>query len=726
MTGDANYWKEKYLDSLQQQEELEAQWNSRMDVLRRSLTRTSMAAEGQSQGLDDCLQELRKALRKDHFERFLEEITPRLEKALLDFEQQRQDRVQHISQSLQHLAAQLEQTNPAPRELRKALKHFPKRLGERVGQWTELQSLLQELESLQRQALLPEPEPTKKAPESSPKQAKEQAEGFWQRLFGFPWWSRSSEPKPKQTVEVSPAAVVAQSPVASEPELAPTPVATQQEVVVEPAPVQAELPVRPAPTEPKTPVEPSVSQPVDTTPQHAPVAAVVEPLLEQETKVEPPDEPSSAAVSAPLPSSTPPQELPVEPLQQEEETAKPVVIEPPFSGDDSVPVVEPVVEPSQPQPELAPTPEAAVSADIPIGDLSPSDPHAESPPYSVLADQIEHILLGLLDNLCLVDHWQAQADVLRRRIKNGLNWYELVAVLEDLAALLHTLPLFDRQFEDYLKQLNDRLAIMQDSLNQVQQGRSQTNRATEAFDACLRQQVEGLQSSVEQATDLPSLKLLVEERLENIVSAIDSYQRQCQENEQQLEASLTRLSERLASMETLSSELQGHLEEQQRKAQFDVLTGLPNRAALTDRLELEIQRWKQNASSLLLGILDVDHFKNINDSFGHLAGDRVLKILAGRWQEQLRASDFLARYGGEEFVLLLPDTQLEDGLVLLERLRQSTEECPFHFKGERLQITVSMGLTGFSADQTTEEIFEQADQALYRAKNSGRNRIEHH
>ncbi|TWH71333.1 diguanylate cyclase [Azomonas agilis] len=695
MTGDANYWKEKYLDSLQQQEESEAQWNSRMDVLRRSLTRTSMAAEGQSQGLDECLQDLRKALHKDHFERFLEEITPRLEKALLEFDQQRQDRIQHISQSLHQLAAQLQQTNPAPRELRKALKHFPKRLDERVGQWSELQSLLQELESLQRQALLPTPEPAKKAPQAQQSAAAKEQRGFWQRLFGFPWWRSSSQPK--KVVDTTSVAV-APSTAVSEPELA-----SVKPDVTEPETPQPEQQLTPAPLEPK-PIEPFVQPPADV----APPAVALEPLLEKEVN----SEPELAAVSIPSLRL---------PAQQREIEAESTPTGPLIPRDDSAP--EPLAETAQPLP--ASMPETAVSTDTPAGDLSPTDTLAESPPYSLLADQIEHILLGLLDNLCLVDHWQAQADVLRRRIKNGLNWYELVTVLEDLACLLHALPLFDRQFEDYLKQLNDRLAIMQDSLNQVQLGRSQTSQATVAFDSCLRQQVEGLQTSVEQATDLPSLKLLVEERLESIVSAIDSYQRQCQENEQQLEASLTQLSERLISMESLSSELQGHLEEQQRKAQFDVLTGLPNRAALNDRLEHEIQRWKHNASSLLLAVLDVDHFKNINDSFGHLAGDRVLKILAGRWQEQIRSSDFLARYGGEEFVLLLPNTDLEAGLTLLERLRQSTEECPFHFKGERLQITVSIGVTGFTADHSTEEIFEQADQALYRAKNSGRNRIEH-
>ena len=127
--------------------------------------------------------------------------------------------------------------------------------------------------------------------------------------------------------------------------------------------------------------------------------------------------------------------------------------------------------------------------------------------------------------------------------------------------------------------------------------------------------------------------------------------------------------------------LRGHLEEQRQKALQDPLTGLPNRAAWNERLDLEFARWQRYGGDLLLAVLDVDHFKRVNDGYGPLAGDRVLKIIGTELQKRLRKTDFIARFGGEEFVVLLPNTPYEAGRQLMETLRESIGSCPFHFKG---------------------------------------------
>ncbi|MFO6017257.1 GGDEF domain-containing protein, partial [Pseudomonas aeruginosa] len=137
-----------------------------------------------------------------------------------------------------------------------------------------------------------------------------------------------------------------------------------------------------------------------------------------------------------------------------------------------------------------------------------------------------------------------------------------------------------------------------------------------------------------------------------------------------------------------------------------------------------VARRHRDGGDLLLAVLDIDHFKRINDDFGHLAGDKVLKIIAGELRKRLRQADFIARFGGEEFVVLLPATSLEAGRQLLERLRAAIAACPFHFKGEPLSITCSAGITAFEGNEAGEAVFERADQALYRAKRAGRDRLE--
>lgn len=134
-------------------------------------------------------------------------------------------------------------------------------------------------------------------------------------------------------------------------------------------------------------------------------------------------------------------------------------------------------------------------------------------------------------------------------------------------------------------------------------------------------------------------------------------------------------------------------------------------------------RWRRYGGELLLAVLDVDLFKGINDRFGHLAGDKVLRLIAAELARRLRKTDFIARYGGEEFVVLLPSTPLDGGQQVLEALRRAVEACPFHFRGERVTITVSIGLAAFQAEEAPEQVFERADQALYRAKREGRNRL---
>ncbi|MGB3623828.1 MAG: GGDEF domain-containing protein, partial [Ketobacter sp.] len=123
-------------------------------------------------------------------------------------------------------------------------------------------------------------------------------------------------------------------------------------------------------------------------------------------------------------------------------------------------------------------------------------------------------------------------------------------------------------------------------------------------------------------------------------------------------------------------------------------------------------------------IIDIDHFKKINDTLGHLRGDKVLKLVAREISQRLRSEDFVARYGGEEFVIIMPETDLQSALVATEKVRAAIESCPFSFNQQPIPITASFGVTSFENGDEIETCFERADKALYRAKELGRNRVE--
>jgi diguanylate cyclase len=152
-----------------------------------------------------------------------------------------------------------------------------------------------------------------------------------------------------------------------------------------------------------------------------------------------------------------------------------------------------------------------------------------------------------------------------------------------------------------------------------------------------------------------------------------------------------------------------------------VLTQLPNREAYNQRLDQELDRWQRYQRPMVLAVADVDHFKRINDGFGHLAGDKVLRVIAKILRKRLRKTDFVARYGGEEFIVLLPETTMEQAIPVLDSVRQAIANCPFHFRETPVSITMSFGVSAPGKDETSGALFERADKALYAAKNSGRN-----
>ncbi len=668
MSDDAQRWKEKYLSSLEDQEKLERRWDNRLDLLRRGLVRSSLAAEGTDKAVDQCMHELREIVRRDDMDAGLSALIPRLEKAVLDSEQRRVERATQVTGALGGLVSQLLKLD-LPSEVRKPLKKFTKQVENRASQVRELPALLAELSHLQRQAL-----DVLEAPESA-------RPGLLQRLFG----GRDSgaeeaddTPAPAAPVAAAPAPQAAPAPTAA----APAPIATPTPIS---EPAAAAVTLAPAPAAP-APAPASAAEPV-TVHTSAPATG---------------SEAATVAINEVLAAS-----------RATSRTSS-------LSTLDSLPLSASLLTDGA-------TVSAAIHASV---EQELADPEFAIPPapeagYSAIAAHVEATLLGLLDDLPVPEHHKPQAESLRGRIQNGLNLYELVPVLDDFAVLmLAVADLGQREFEGYLAQLNQRLATFQGGLQDAHQGYSESMAAARELDTELRQQVDGLHSSVQQATDLGSLKNLVENRLDGLLSTMSQYQSQRDERDQEVAGRLQTLVERVASMEQEAKGFRDHLEEQRQKALTDPLTGLPNRAAWAERLELEVARWQRYGGDLLMAVVDIDHFKRINDNYGHLAGDKVLKIIAGELNNRLRKTDFMARFGGEEFVLLIPATPIAGGQQLLETLRAAIEACPFHFKGERVTITISGGLTAFADGEKGDEVFERADQALYRAKRGGRNNVE--
>lgn len=160
------------------------------------------------------------------------------------------------------------------------------------------------------------------------------------------------------------------------------------------------------------------------------------------------------------------------------------------------------------------------------------------------------------------------------------------------------------------------------------------------------------------------------------------------------------------------------------QATVDALTGVHNRRWMNDAFPRVLHRCMLDGQQSAILVLDIDHFKRVNDTYGHLVGDKALKALAGILQVNLRPHDLLVRYGGEEFAILLPQTWLDEARDIAERLRSIVADNEIDNGGQPLKISISIGIAPVRAEGKLEDFFAEADHALYRAKELGRNRVE--
>jgi two-component system cell cycle response regulator len=165
------------------------------------------------------------------------------------------------------------------------------------------------------------------------------------------------------------------------------------------------------------------------------------------------------------------------------------------------------------------------------------------------------------------------------------------------------------------------------------------------------------------------------------------------------------------------------IDEQQRMAAIDALTGLRNRRSFVEAMNVEVARASRYELPLCLLMMDVDHFKAINDGRGHAGGDQVLVALGALLRQQLRMPDLAARWGGEEFVVALPNTDRAGGEVVGERLRRSIRELEVRYEGAPIAVSVSIGLAELGRSEALSSVIDRADRAMYGAKVGGRNRV---
>ena len=332
---------------------------------------------------------------------------------------------------------------------------------------------------------------------------------------------------------------------------------------------------------------------------------------------------------------------------------------------------------------------------------------------------------SLLDRLAADDPKDPLAAALLLELGAARNDTALASVIGRAADLVHErserLQRERLQIAEILAEVTKRLDEMAGYLSDSNHASRSHFEDTQTYNETVMTQMRELTDEVAGATELGVLQSLVNTRLERVAQHVSNFRAREEFRLLEVNGRAERMRRRIAELERETTDLHSRLDNEKLGARVDPLTGIANRKAFEERFAQEISQQPRGELAVVMLLWDLDNFKNINDSYGHRAGDRVLQSVAACFMAAVRGNDFVARIGGEEFVMLLSGTKIAQAMLIANQVRSAVEALRFHFRGTPVRVTVSCGLTELQESDVAEAAFDRADTALYRAKHNGKN-----
>jgi diguanylate cyclase len=383
---------------------------------------------------------------------------------------------------------------------------------------------------------------------------------------------------------------------------------------------------------------------------------------------------------------------------------------------------------------ITPPPPPPPTPSLPKSSLPPSIAEAPSPTATPVAGRAPfdsrwqsscEAVAMLIDRLGQADPSGSELGPLRSDLAAVANDGALALILLRVSDLVsrHIAAVTRERGEAVatLAQVTDRLSEMAQYLTGASAERERDHEDRQTLNIDLLAQMTRLSDEVKSHDDLSLLRVLVTDRLDTVANNVRDFREREQHRFAENAARSERMLSRLAALENESRELHRNLDLEKQRSRIDTLTRVANRVSFDERFAEELSRWNRFRHPVAILVWDIDRFKSINDACGHRGGDAVLREVAVALSRGRRGVDFFARFGGEEFVSLLVGTELADALRTAEEMRSAVEALRFHFHGSPVRVTVSCGLTALREGDSADTVFDRADAALYKAKNSGRN-----
>lgn len=338
---------------------------------------------------------------------------------------------------------------------------------------------------------------------------------------------------------------------------------------------------------------------------------------------------------------------------------------------------------------------------------------------------IDAIICSLLERLAIVQGASAEIDKIQAKIEKGIandEWPDTLSdIVNSVSLALQKLSDEKSELESFILTVTEQLGEITNVITKDFEEQASGRSDTLSLQELVRSGITTIKENVDAVQDISQLKTVVGNNIDSIRDGLESFVLRANQRHDATETRNEKLSTKITQMEQETQELQQKLVENRKKLLYDTLTGVRSRLAYNEQLAQELARWKRYGNPFSYAILDIDHFKQVNDKYGHNAGDKALRLIAQLMQKQIRKSDTLFRIGGEEFVLLLTNTPAAQAEPLITKLRKGVADSGFHFKQKRVVLTLSAGITESTVEDNIQSMYERADAALYRAKDAGRN-----
>jgi diguanylate cyclase (GGDEF)-like protein len=344
--------------------------------------------------------------------------------------------------------------------------------------------------------------------------------------------------------------------------------------------------------------------------------------------------------------------------------------------------------------------------------------------------EIKTYCIKVLDELNSLfgDQYREQFVELLARVSAAGNAEILNVLIDDIIGLAHTCISSsqdrNRTLSDLVFEISVQLGEVEQKCVRLIEGTALTHRANDSFNNSLESQISDLESSTQSCQDVFEIRQILRAKLSTIKSALETKKAEDQVRERAFASTIEYLTGSLKGMQERLNRDQKRRAYLEQEILTDPLTGIANRRVIERLIRKEMKNHQRRKAVFSLVFIDIDDFKNVNDTYGHRVGDKCIRSLVRRFKQVLRQTDLIARYGGDEFIVFLAGTDRKAAGAVANKLSDAISKTCFMYKDSQIQLSISMGVTQVeNSDDSPEKILSRVDTALYKAKALGRDRV---